>query len=66
MHFSRTYNTMTGTWDTPVDVLNLWDYGQGDAGNSATTPGTYQRDVYSATFDANTGQFTAWTLAVNG
>jgi len=66
VHFQRTYNSGTGTWDSTVDVLNLWDYGQGDAGNSPTTPSTYQRDVWASTFDPTTGQFTAFTLAVNG
>jgi Ca2+-binding RTX toxin-like protein len=55
-----------GTWDSTVDILNLWDYGNGDAGNSSTVPPTFARDVWSATFDASTGEFTAFTLAVNG
>jgi Ca2+-binding RTX toxin-like protein len=55
-----------GTWSSSIDVLNLWDYGQGEAGNSPTPPTTFGRDVWSATFDASTGQFAAFTLAVNG
>jgi len=63
--FDRTEN-FDGTWSAAVDVLNLWDYGNGDAGNSPTAPPTFGRDVWSATFDANTGEFSAFTLAVNG
>jgi hypothetical protein len=66
IHFERSYDTASDTWSTPVDVLNLWDYGNGDAGNATTVPPTYARDVWSASFDANTGEFTAFTLAVDG
>jgi len=62
--FDRFFNG--STWETSVDVLNLWDYGNGDAGNSPTPPTNFARDVWSATFDASTGLFTAFTLAVNG
>ena len=62
--FAREFNG--STWDSSVDVLNLWDYGDGDAGNSPTPPPQFDRDVWSATFDAATGMFTAFTLAVDG
>ena len=64
VHFTRSL-TASG-WTTSIDVLNLWDYGQGEAGNSPAPPSQFARDVWSATFDATTGQFTAFTLAVNG
>jgi Ca2+-binding RTX toxin-like protein len=64
VHFERSFNG--STWETTVDILNLWDYGNGDAGNSPTPPPTFARDVWSATFNATTGEFTAFTLAVNG
>lgn len=64
--FVRACNGGTGLWESSIDVLKLWDYGDGDAGNSPTPPPQFERDLRSATFDANTGQFTAFTLAVDG
>ena len=54
------------TWETSVDILNLWDYGNGDLGNSARPPPNFARDVWSATFDAASGAFTPFTLVVDG
>ena len=72
VHFIREQQG-DGTWECAIDVLNLWDYGQGDAGNSTIAPSTFQRDVWSVNFDSATGRYQesspgviAWTLAVNG
>jgi Ca2+-binding RTX toxin-like protein len=64
--FDRAFNSGTGLWESSIDVLNLWDYGDGDAGNSSTVPPQFERDLWSATFDATTDEFTAFTLAVDG
>jgi hypothetical protein len=50
--FDRAFNNGTGLWESSIDVINLWDYGDGDAGNSPTPPPQFERDLWSATFDA--------------
>ncbi len=49
-----------------VQTLNLFDYANGDAGNSATPPPQYVRDVWSAEWDSGSQTFTAFTKVVDG
>ena len=47
-----------------VAVLNLFDFGHG--GTGVAPPGKYDRDVWSAEWDAGSQTFSAFTLAVDG
>ena len=49
-----------------INTINLFDYGNGDAGNSGTPPATYLRNIWSASWDSGSQTFTAFTLAVDG
>ncbi len=47
-----------------VTVLNLWDYGDGNAGNGPMAPGTFERDVWTAGWNGT--EFTTFVLSVDG
>ena len=49
-----------------VEVINLFDFANGDAGNGAAPPPAFARDIYSATWDSGTQTFTAFTKVVDG
>ena len=49
-----------------VEVINLFDFGNGDAGNGGAPPPAFARDSYSATWDSGTQTFTAFSLVVDG
>lgn len=49
-----------------VETLNLFDFSSGDAGNGGAPPPLGQRDIWSASWDAETQRFTRFTLAVDG
>jgi Ca2+-binding RTX toxin-like protein len=49
-----------------VEIINLFDFGNGDAGNGGAPPPAFARDIYSATWDSGSQTFTAFTLAVDG
>jgi Ca2+-binding RTX toxin-like protein len=68
-------STVTITYDSggsvtfakgAVQVLNLFDYGNGDAGNSGAPPPAYARNIWSAEWNAGSQTFSAFTLAVDG
>ena len=68
-------STVTITYDTggtvtfakgSVQVLNLFDFGNGDAGNGGAPPPAYLRNIWSAEWDAGSQTFSAFTLAVDG
>jgi Ca2+-binding RTX toxin-like protein len=49
-----------------VEIINLFDFGNGDAGNGGAPPPSHARDIYSASWDSGTQTFTAFTKVVDG
>ena len=49
-----------------VTLINLFDYGNGEAGNGPTPPPNFTRDIWSAEWDSGTQTFTAFTKVVDG
>jgi Ca2+-binding RTX toxin-like protein len=49
-----------------VTLINLFDYGNGEAGNGPTPPPNFTRDIWSADWDPGTQTFTAFTKVVDG
>ena len=56
---------LSGEWVSSISIVNLWDYADGESGNGPLPPPRFDQDVWSATFDATTGQFTAFTLVID-
>jgi hypothetical protein len=60
--FERAFNRDTGLWESSIDAINLWDCGDDDAGNSPTPPLTFGRAVWSAPFDAASGDLPDYAI----
>ena len=49
-----------------VEIINLFDFANGDAGNGAAPPPAFARDIWSASWDSGSQTFTAFTKVVDG
>ena len=48
-----------------VEILNLFDFANGDAGNGKAPPPLHARDIWSASWDSGAQTFTAFTKVVD-